>query len=142
MAASKAIATLNMAGGPTKLPEVPVPIAFMSGIVQWLLGAAALALIAFVFGKTDHIKRLIACDNWITLWFLVLEAPFNIMSAMNILTPLGSMGGSLLAVFSLVITVRMLLFVLKLPFAAVVGVIIFMLLLQLSLLQLVQGLAV
>lgn len=139
-AASKALALANMAGGPVKWPEVPVPMAFVSNIFQWFLGAGALALIARVFGKADKIKRLIACDNWITLWFLVLEAPFNFFTATNLLSPLGSVGGMVITVYNLVVTARLLLVVLKLPLAAVIGVMIFILLLQLSLLQLVQGL--
>jgi hypothetical protein len=140
MAASKAIAAANLAGGAVKWPEIPVPVAFMSGLLQWLLGAGALALIALVFGKADRIKRLIACDNWITLWFLLLEAPFNLLTATGLLSPVGTIGGALLSIFALVVASRMLLVVLKLPVAAVIGVMIFVLLLQLSLIQLVQAL--
>jgi hypothetical protein len=142
MAAAKAIAAANLAGGAAKFPEIPVPIAFMSGLLQWLLGAGALALIALVFGKADRIKRLIACDNWITLWFMVLEAPFHLLTATGILSPIGTIGGLLVSIFALVVVSRMLLVVLKLPIAAVIGVMIFIMLLQLSLIQLVQGLLV
>ncbi len=141
LAATKALALANMAGGGIKWPDVPVPIAFISNIIQWFLGAGALALIAIVFGKADKIKRLIACDNWITLWVLLLEAPFNVLTATNLLSPLGAIGGMVMTIYSLVVTSRMLLVVLKLPLAAVIGVMIFILLLQLSLLQLVQGLS-
>ncbi len=122
-----------------KLPDVPLLAAFIGGIVQWLLGTGCLALIALVFGKRDRLKQLIACDNWITLWFLVLEAPFNLLTATGLLTPLGGIGGTLLAVYSIIIAARMLLVVLKLPLAAVIGMIIFLMLIQLSLLQLLQG---
>jgi hypothetical protein len=142
MAASKAVALANLAGDGPKWPEIPVSIAFISSLFQWCLGAGALALIATVFGKADKIKRLIACDNWITLWFLLLEAPFNLLTATDMLAPIGSIGGFLLSLYGFAVTSRMLIVVLKLPLAAVIGVMIFLLLLQLSLLQLVQGLAV
>jgi hypothetical protein len=140
MAASKAVALANLAGDTPKWPEIPVSIAFMSSIFQWFLGAGALALIATVFGKADKIKRLIACDNWISLWFLLLEAPFNLLTATNMLSPIGSIGGMLLTLYGFAVGARMLIVVLKLPLAAVIGVMIFLLLLQLSMLQLVQGL--
>jgi hypothetical protein len=142
MAASKAITIANLASDVPKWPVIPVPFAFMSIVFQWLLGAAALALIAAVFGKADKIKRLLACDNWITLWFMLLEAPFNLLTATNMLAPIGSIGGILLSLYGFAVTSRMLIVVLKLPLAAVIGVMIFLLLLQLSLLQLVQGLVV
>jgi hypothetical protein len=140
LAAVKALALANMAGGTVKWPDVPVPLVFVSNIIQWFLSAGALALIAMVFGKADKIKRLIACDNWITLWFLLLQAPFNFCTATNLLSPLGSIGGIVITIYGLVVTARMLLVVLKLPLAAVIGVMIFILLLQLSLMQFVQGL--
>jgi uncharacterized membrane protein YfcA len=141
LAATKAIALSNLAGVAPKLPEIPLPITFVSGIVQWLLSAGCLALIAVVFGKADKIKQLIACDNWITLWFLVLEAPFNVLTATGLLHPVGAIGAALLGVFGLVVGARMLLVVLKLPVAAVIGILVFVLLIQLSLAQLFQGLA-
>jgi hypothetical protein len=141
LAATRAITLSNLAGNAPKLPEIPVPAAFVSGILQWLLSAGCLALIALVFGKADRIKRLIACDNWITLWLMVLEAPFNVLTATGFLHPVGSLVAALLGVFGLVIAARMLLVVLQLPVAAVIGVLIFVLFIQLAMVQLFQGMA-
>jgi hypothetical protein len=135
-----AFAVSKMTMAEPKLPDVPVYAAFAGAILQWILGAGCLALIALVFGKADRIKRLIACDNWISLWFLVLEAPFHFMNAIGILAPLGSLGSSLISVFAMVVGARMLLVVLELPVAAVIGIILFLLLIQLSMVQLLQGL--
>ncbi len=140
LAAIKAVALSNEAGIAPKLPDIPLPVAFVSGIIQWLLAAGCLALIALVFGKADKIKHLIACDNWITLWLLVLEAPFNLLTAMGLLHPVGSIGAALLGVYGLVVGARMLLAVLKLPVAAVIGILVFVLLIQLSLAQLLRTL--
>jgi hypothetical protein len=122
-----------------KLTDVPVSAAFIGTIVQWGAGSLSLALIAFVFGKSDRAKRLVATDNWITLWLLVLEAVPNFFIATHLLSPLGSVVAAMVGVYGLVVHARMILAVLKLPLAAVIGILIFLLLIQMSMAQLLRG---
>ncbi len=136
-----AMAIARITAAEPKFPDVPMGMAFVGGIFQWVIGAGCFALIALVFNRRDQIRHLLACRNWIALWFLVLEAPFHFLTALNLLPPIGMIGSSLIEVYGLVVMARTLLVVLKLPVAAVIGILVFLLLIQLSLAQVMQGLA-
>lgn len=120
------------------MPPIPTGLAFFTGIVQWLISAGSLAMIAWVTGRQEKLRALIATDNWIGLWFMVLSGPIDLLMALDIIRPVSESLSFLLSLYSFTVGARMLVIILKLRLITVLGLMGILLSIMISVAFLVQ----
>jgi hypothetical protein len=137
--ALSAFAIAHVSAADPKIPDFPAGLAFFATILAWLAGAGGLAVVALATGKREKTRALIATSNWVNLWFMLFEAPVNLLLALDMLTGLAGLLNAALGVFALVVGVRVLMTVLKLPLVVVMGLLVVILLMQIFAAALLRG---